>query len=126
MSAKPSAQRVVIVGASDKSDRYANMAQRLLSEHGHTVVPVHPKLEEIDGVPVIADLNDVQGAVDTVTMYVGPAISAGLEERLVRLKPSRVIFNPGTENPALEAALNTAGISTEEACTLVLLRTGAF
>ena len=26
MSAKPSAQRVVIVGASDKSDRYANMA----------------------------------------------------------------------------------------------------
>ena len=38
----------------------------------------------------------------------------------------RVIFNPGTENGELEAALRAAGIESEEACTLVLLRTGQF
>ena len=119
-------ERVVIVGASDKADRYSNMAQHLLIEHGHEVVPVHPKLAEIDGLPVVADLDQVTGAVDTVTMYVGPAISAGLKDKLVQLKPGRVIFNPGTENAELEKALNEAGIGTEEACTLVLLRTGGF
>ena len=35
-------ERVAILGASDKPDRYSNKAQRLLRQHGHTVVPVHP------------------------------------------------------------------------------------
>lgn len=119
-------QRVVIVGASDKADRYAHKAQLLLQRHGHEVVPVHPRLTEIEGVAVVADLSDVTGAVDTVTMYVGAAISAGLTEKLITLKPARVIFNPGAENTELADKLEAAGITTEEACTLVLLHTGQF
>jgi predicted CoA-binding protein len=122
----PTSQRVVIVGASDKPDRYAHQAQMLLQLHGHEVVPVHPKLAEIAGVPVVADLSGIPGAVDTVTLYVGPAISAGLADKLVGLKPRRVIFNPGTENAELAAKLQAAGISTEQACTLVLLQSGQF
>lgn len=119
-------QRVVIVGASDNPDRYAYKALKALQSHGHTVVPVHPKLETIEGVPVVADLTDVQGKVETVTLYVGPAISSGLTQKLIQLRPGRIIFNPGTENPALEADLQVAGIPTEHACTLVLLGTGQF
>lgn len=121
-----SSERVVIVGASDKPDRYAHKAQLLLSQHGHEVVPVHPRLESIEGVPVVADLTQITGTVDTVTMYVGPAISQGLGDKLVAVKPKRVIFNPGSENPELEEKLSKAGIEVEEACTLVMLRTGQF
>ena len=119
-------ERVVILGASDKPDRYAHKAQLLLQQHGHEVVPVHPRLTHIEGVPVVADLAAVAGPVDTVTMYVGPAISSGLTDKLIALKPRRVLFNPGSENPALAAALGQAGIQVEEACTLVLLHTGQF
>jgi|JI6StandDraft_1071083.scaffolds.fasta_scaffold01139_6 predicted CoA-binding protein len=119
-------ERVVILGASDKPDRYSNMAQLLLREHGHEVVPVHPKLTSIEGVPVVADLSQISGPVDTVTMYVGAAISSGLADKLIALKPRRVIFNPGSENPALAAKLEAADIAVEEACTLVLLRTGQY
>ena len=122
----PKTERVVILGASDKPDRYSHKAQLLLREHGHEVVPVHPKLASIEGVPVVADLSQVSGAVDTVTMYVGAAISSGLADKLIALKPRRVIFNPGSENPALVAKLEAADIAVEEACTLVLLRTGQF
>ena len=59
-------------------------------------------------------------------MYVGPAISANLAQPLLALRPGRVIFNPGTENPTLAAQLEAAGIPTEEACTLVLLSTGVY
>ncbi len=119
-------QRVVIVGASDKPDRYAHMALTLLRHYGHEVVPVHPRLKEIEGLEVVADLSDITVAVDTVTMYVGPAISGDLADKLISLKPRRVIFNPGAENAGLATKLEAAGISTEEACTLVLLHTGQF
>ena len=119
-------ERVVIVGASDNPERYSHRAQLLLRQHGHEVVPVHPKLAQIEGVPVVADLSAISGPVDTVTMYVGPAISTGLGDKLAALKPRRVIFNPGTENAVLEQQLSAAGIACEEACTLVLLNTGQF
>jgi uncharacterized protein len=123
---QPLPQRVVIVGASDKPDRYAHKAMRALLQHGHQVSLVHPVLDSIDGLPVHHDLASVPTPVDTVTLYVGPAVSAGLGEKLVALQPRRVLFNPGTENPALEFLLSAAGIRAERACTLVLLATGAF
>lgn len=125
MSHSPT-ERVVIIGASDNPERYSHQAQLLLRQHGHEVVPVHPKLTEIEGVPVVADVSAISGPVDTVTLYVGPQISLTLKDKLIALKPRRVIFNPGTENAALEESLTAAGIACEEACTLVLLRTGQF
>ncbi len=119
-------QRVVVVGASPKEERYSNRAVRLLVEHGHEVVPVNPAESSIEGIPVVPRLDDLGGHVDTVTLYVSPKISSAMEEPLTALNPDRVIFNPGTENPALCAALKAHGIHTEEACTLVLLNTGQF
>lgn len=119
-------ERVLIIGASDKPDRYAHKALKALQQHGHEVVLVHPRLKEIEGLPVHADVSEVTGDVDTVTMYVGPAISAGLTDKLTALKPKRVIFNPGSENPELEDSLSKADIEPQEACTLVLLATGQF
>jgi hypothetical protein len=45
---------------------------------------------------------------------------------LAQLKPKRVIFNPGTENPDLYAEIEKLHIQVEEACTLVLLHTHQF
>lgn len=119
-------ERVVIVGASDKPDRYAHKAMVQLLCHGHEVVLVHPRLREIEGRPVLPDLTQVEGSIDTITLYVNPAISSRMAEALIALHPRRVLFNPGTENPGLAQKLQAAGIATEEACTLVLLATGAF
>lgn len=125
MSTKKS-ERVVIVGASDNPERYSHRAMVMLRQNGHETIPVHPKLAMIDGVPVVADIFSLSGPVDTVTMYVGPQISTGLAEALIGLKPTRIIFNPGAENPELSAKLKAAGIACEDACTLVLLSTGVF
>lgn len=119
-------QRVAILGASSDPDRYAFKAQRLLKEYGHRVVPVSPKETAIDGDAAVASLSAIEGPVDTLTLYVRPAISDGYREQILALKPARVIFNPGTENPDLERALREAGSDCLEACTLVMLRTGQF
>ncbi|CAN5883394.1 CoA-binding protein [soil metagenome] len=121
-----STQCVVIVGASDKPDRYAYKAMKSLLKEGHKVLLVHPRLKQIEGLPVLHDIADISASVDTITLYVGPAISANMGESLIALNPGRVIFNPGAENPELEAKLEEAGIHTLQACTLVLLSTKQF
>jgi predicted CoA-binding protein len=113
---------VVILGASANPTRYSNMLiRRLKNREGYESIPVNPAQSEIEGVPVIPALASVAANPDILTMYVSPSHSAGLESDIVRLNPRKVIFNPGAENPPLEAALNRAGIATENACSLVLL-----
>jgi predicted CoA-binding protein len=119
-------QSVVVVGASARPDRYSNMAVRLLKDHGHKVIPVHPTAETIEDLPVVHTVQDIRETVDTVTMYVGADRSSAMKDELIALHPGRVIFNPGAENPMLASQLAEHGISTENACTLVLLNTGQF
>lgn len=119
-------QRVVVLGASHKPERYSNRAVRRLMQHGHRVIPVNPSETAIEGLPVVSSLQDVDGPVDTLTVYVSPGTSTTLEETIIRLHPGRVIFNPGAENPALMDRLMREGIRTEEACTLALLATDQF
>lgn len=117
-------EKVVILGASAKRERYSNMAQRLLMEIGCAVIPVNPGQSEIEGVTTIRHLSAVQEPIDTVTMYVNPETSEKLKDELIRLKPRRVIFNPGTESQFLATTLRQHDILVIEACTLVLIRTG--
>ncbi|HOW51645.1 MAG TPA: CoA-binding protein [bacterium] len=119
-------ERVVLLGASDKPDRYAFRAFKLLCRHGHEVIPVNPALKELDGVPVVARIEDITGPVDTVTLYLGSARLAPLIDALIALKPRRIIANPGTENDTLRQRATAAGIEYEQACTLVLLHSGQF
>jgi predicted CoA-binding protein len=119
-------QRVVVLGASPKPERYSNRAVRLLVRYGHEVIPVHPSAATIEGLPAVAGLEQVDGVVDTVTVYVSAATSASLGPAIVELAPGRVIFNPGAENPDLQAELEREAIVVVNACTLVLLNTGQF
>jgi predicted CoA-binding protein len=117
---------VVVLGASDKPQRYSNMAVRLLKGIGYRVIPVHPRLDEIEQIPVTHHLSDIQDEVHTLTMYVGPLRSATLADDILALKPGRVIFNPGSESETLEEQLQQNDIPTIRACTLVMLQSGQF
>lgn len=119
-------QNVVVLGASPKPDRYSNLAVRLLKEHGHNVFPVHPKIKIIEGLAVSHKLADINERIDTLTVYVSESVSSSLKNDILRLNPCRVVFNPGAENPSLRAELEQNGIKTEDACTLMLLKTGRF
>ncbi len=122
-------EKVVILGASDKPERYSYKAYKMLTEHGHHCLLVHPTLDEVSGVKCFHSLSDISNtgeSIDTLTMYLRAEISSAQIQEILDLKPKRVIFNPGTENHELYQSLKMAGISFEEACTLVLLSTGQY
>ena len=122
----PADHRVVVLGASPKPSRYANQAIRDLKERGYQVIPIHPKIAEIEDLPVVHNLRAVSGTVHTLTLYVGPERSRGMIDDIIHLNPRRVILNPGTESPDLEQRLHQRHIPLVHGCTLVMLRTAQF
>ncbi|MEA1979841.1 MAG: CoA-binding protein [candidate division Zixibacteria bacterium] len=117
---------VAVLGASPKEDRYSFKAVKMLKENGHKPIPIHPAGHTVDGVDGLKSLSDITVNVDTLTVYVNSSISAQAYDEIIKLKPRRVIFNPGAENKELADKLNIDGIETIEACTLVMLRTKQF
>ena len=122
----PAGSRVAVLGASPKEDRYSFKAMRLLKEHGHKPIPIHPAGHTVDGVPGLKSLSEIEQPVDTLTVYVNSKISGGLKDDILKINPRRVIFNPGAENEELTEVLENAKIEVVTACTLVMLDTGAF
>ena len=101
------------------------MAIKRLNEHGHGVEAVGRNEGEIDGVQVQTKLPGILDH-DTVTVYLNPLHQEQYQEALRSMRPKRVIFNPGAENPEFEQELRDAGVEVLEACTLVMLSTDQF
>jgi len=118
-------KKTVVIGASDNPGRYAYMATESLKRHQHEVVPVGLREGDINGTKIIKGLPPIED-VDTVTLYVGPQNQPYWQDYILSLKPKRVIFNPGTENPEFEDRLQKENIEPVEACTLVMLSIGTY
>ena len=117
--------KVLVMGASEKIERYSNRAVKLLRAYNFEVVALGNREGKIDTVPILKGLIPFEN-VHTVTMYLGAINQKPYYDYIISLKPKRVIFNPGAENPEFEKLLTEKGIAFETACTLVMLNTGVF
>lgn len=118
-------KKTLILGASTNPARYSYLAANRLARHKHPIQLVGIKKGEVAGEKIQPNTNNIEG-IHTVTMYLGQKNQEPYEEFLLALKPKRIIFNPGAENPALMAKLKEQGVETLEACTLVMLSTDQF
>lgn len=118
---------IVILGLSDDPSRYAFKAAQALHGKGYrNVKGVHPEGGTVLGIEVVNEVEAIASPIHTLTMYIGPAKSEKLTSSILAVKPQRIIFNPGSENPALIERARAEGIEVLEACTLVLLSVGQF
>ncbi len=114
--------KTLIVGASTYPSRYSYLAANSLLGHGHEIVLLGKEKGQVAGNQILQgqpELNDV----DTITLYINPTRQPELYDYLLNLKPRRIIFNPGTENPEFERMAENQGIEAIEGCTLVMLST---
>jgi hypothetical protein len=117
--------KTLVIGASEKTERYSNKAIHSLRKHQHEVMAIGARKGQVLDVPFGSEKIPFD-AVDTVTLYVGPAHQPEYYDYILSLNPRRIIFNPGTENDELEDLAKAKGIQCMEACTLVLLSTHQF
>jgi predicted CoA-binding protein len=118
-------KKTLVLGASKKQNKYSNLAIRKLIGFGYDAVAYGLKSGEISGINIDTKLmtyNDI----DTVTLYMNPKRQKEFYDYVISLKPKRVIFNPGTENPEFYSILRNNDINFEVACTLTLLATNQY
>ncbi|MDX1903905.1 MAG: CoA-binding protein [Thermonemataceae bacterium] len=119
-------KKTLILGASTNTARYAYMAAKLLTEKQHSIVPVGIKKGEVFGETILNDKSLILNDIDTITLYIGTDKQTEWYGYMLAIKPKRIIFNPGTENPSFYPKAEAFGIECIEACTLVMLRTGVY
>lgn len=120
------AQKVVVLGASPKAERYSNKAVKMLLDYGHEVFPIHPTTEAIHSQLCYKNLQSIQYPIDTLTLYIGEERSSKMRDEILALQPKRIIMNPGAENPVLQKQASKQGIEVVNGCTLVMLQTKQF
>jgi predicted CoA-binding protein len=118
-------KKTVVLGASDNPARYSFLAVEKLRRYGHPVVAIGKKAGRVADTYITTERPD-EKEVDTVTLYLNPVLQKQYYDYILSLKPQRIIFNPGAENPELEKLASENGIQPMEACTLVLLGTGQY
>ncbi|WP_055448845.1 CoA-binding protein [Lacinutrix mariniflava] len=118
-------KKTLVIGASTKTQRYSNMAMRKLTNYNHETVAFGLREGVEYGVTIDTELKPYKD-IDTVTLYLNPKRQVQYYDYIVSLKPKRVIFNPGTENPEFYTILKKNDIEFEVACTLVLLSTNQY
>lgn len=118
-------KKTLVIGASENPERYSNKAIKALLNNQQEVVALGIKTGHVQGISFHTEKEPFED-IDTVTLYIGPRHQPEYYDYIIGLKPRRVIFNPGTENPEFIDQLKAAGIHPEISCTLILLATGQY
>ena len=118
-------KKTLVLGASTKPNRYSNYAIQRLVANNFEVVAFGLKEGEISGIKIDTKLVSYE-EVHTITIYLNYKRQKDYYDYMVSLKPKRIIFNPGTENPEFYKILKENNIFFESSCTLVLLATNQF
>lgn len=117
--------KTLVLGATTNKERYAYKAIHSLIGKSHQVVAIGAKQGKALDIPIETEKIDFHN-VDTVTLYLNPDHQREYYDYIISLKPRRVIFNPGTENPEFYTLLKENNIQYEMSCTLVLLATDQY
>jgi predicted CoA-binding protein len=115
----------LVLGATERTDRYANVAIRKLRRYGHDVVAVGLRPGQVEDVTIMTEIPK-DFPIDTVTLYMNPFNQIPWQPKILDLQPKRIIFNPGTEDLGFEAMAEAKGIEPVVGCTLVMLSAGTF
>ena len=118
-------KKTVVLGASPNPSRYAHLAVLRLTGYDHEVVPVGFREGDIKGHSILTGQPEVDN-VHTVTMYLSAKNQEQYIDYILGLKPKRIIFNPGAENPDLRKRAEMEDIEVVEDCTLVMLALNSY
>ena len=118
-------KKTLVIGASEKTERYSNKAIHMLRKYNHEVVAIGNKAGMVQDISFGTEKTTFEN-IDTVTLYIGEKHQPEYYDYILSLHPNRIIFNPGTENDEFVHLAKAQHIECLEACTLVMLSTGQY
>ncbi|MFC1556823.1 CoA-binding protein [candidate division KSB1 bacterium] len=101
---------VAVVGLSTNPEKDSYKVGAFLKEHGYTIIPVHPKAEEILGEKSYASLKDIPGPVDIVCLFRPPDQVPPFVDDAIDIKAKVVWMQLGIVNNAAARKAREAGV----------------
>jgi hypothetical protein len=83
---------IAIIGAKDKSGQPVNDVGRYLIQAGFTVYPVHPKRQNVWGLPTYTSILDIPDQIDLVNVFRAPKFCPDHAREVLQLKKLPLIF----------------------------------
>ena len=112
--------RWAVVGLSANQNRPAHGVAAYLRSLGHTTIPVHPRCEEVAGVPGVPDLASIEGPIDVVDVFVNSERAGAIIDQAIALRVPVVWLQLGVHDEAAEARAHDAGIRViSDACPAI-------
>jgi uncharacterized protein len=112
---------IVVLGASSNPNRVSYMATKLLKNKGYNLKAFGNRKGKIENIEVETELNNIKDKVDAITVFLKPDSQKKYYNYILDQNPTSLIFNPGTENPELEALAKLRNIKIISCCTIALL-----
>lgn len=86
----------VVVGVTDKKDRFGYKIWKKLKEHGYTAYGVNPKLEELEGEKIYKTIGDLPEKVEVLNMVVGPRLAMNILDQAKEIGIDYIFYQPGS------------------------------
>ena len=110
-----------VIGASNDRTRYGNMAVRAFRRAGYQVYPVNPTEPEIEGLKAYPSVKDIPAQLDTVTIYVRPAVLVKLLPEIAEKGCNDLWLNPGTVSDTVLAEVKRLNLHALQGCSILAI-----
>jgi len=96
------ARTIAVIGLSDRPDRPSHYVSAYMQQHGYTIYPVNPSIQEVLGEKSYASLADLPIKPDVVNVFRVPALIPGIVDEMLALGLTNLWVQQGIVN--LDAA----------------------
>ena len=108
-----------VLGATGRKEKFGYKIYACSRDHGYTVYPVNPNVNEIDGATCYASLHDLPEVPEVVDFVVPEAVGLQALDDCKALGISVVWLQPGADKPAVVAKGKELGLEVIQDCVLV-------
>ena len=105
-----SAKTIAVVGLSNKPERDSYKVADYLLQHGYTVIPVNPVLDEVLGLKSYPDLKSIPQPVDIVDIFRKVEFIPGLVDDAIDIEAKAVWMQLGLASNAAAQKARDAGL----------------
>jgi predicted CoA-binding protein len=112
--------RIMVIGASTNREKFGNKAVRAYVAQGHTVLPVNPRADIIEGLPCFPTVAAAPGPIDRAALYLPPPLALEAVKDLgARGDVAEVFFNLGTESQEAMDLARSLNMEATFGCAIV-------
>ena len=112
-----------VVGASTNQDKYGNKVLRCYQQNNRSVIPVHPKEKQIEGLDCVTSVTALPKEVQSISIITPPKITGKVVEQAATHGIKNIWMQVGSESPEAVQYCEEQGLNViaDGSCVLVVL-----